>query len=495
MIVGPLTGSDYLESLRDGREVWIYGDRVKDVTDHVAFRNTARTIARLYDALHAPEYRKELTTGTDTGGGTFTHPFFRAPRSVSDLRAGREAIAGWQRLSYGWLGRSPDYLATLTASLGADPDFYGPYRDNAQSWYRRVQEHVLFLSHALVHPPVDRHLPPHQVKDVYVHVDRETDAGIVVSGAKVVATGAALTQLTFVAPVGPPLTDPCLAVAFLAPANLPGVKLVCRSSYEAAAAATGSPFDYPLSSRFDENDAIIIFDSALIPWENVLLHADLDRANSFLHQSGVLPRFMLHNAARMAVKLDFLCGLFLRAASTTGVDAYRGVQAAAGEALAWRHAIHAFADSMVERAIPWKNDFVTPNPESATAYRVLAATASSHIKTLIESHVGSALINLNSHVDDFANPQLRPYLDKYLRGSHGTSAEQRVKLMKLLWDSIGSEFANRHQLYERLSVGSPEQCRVDAFAMAQDSGLAERLEGITERCMSDYDRTGWTGHE
>ena len=103
----PMTGAEYLEQLRDGREVYIYGERVKDVTTHPAFRNTARMVARLYDALHDEKRKSRLLVPTDTGNGGFTHAFFKAPKSMDDLIAGRNAIAEWARITYGWLGRAP----------------------------------------------------------------------------------------------------------------------------------------------------------------------------------------------------------------------------------------------------------------------------------------------------------------------------------------------------------------------------------------------------
>ncbi len=180
----PLTGEEYLESLRGPREVWIYGERVKDLTTHPAFRNPARMIARLYDALHDPARRAVLTCETDTGSGGYTHKFFRAPTSAENLVSARDAIAAWARMTYGWMGRSPDYKAAFLATLGANADFYAPYQENARRWYQTTQEQVLFLNHALAHPPVDRHRPPDEVADVYMHVEKETDAGLIVSGAE-----------------------------------------------------------------------------------------------------------------------------------------------------------------------------------------------------------------------------------------------------------------------------------------------------------------------
>ena len=140
-----------------------------------------------------------LTCATDTGSTGYTHKYFRAPNSADDLVGGRDAIAAWARMTYGWMGRTPDYKGAFLATLGANTDIYAPYQDNARRWYREAQERVWFLNHALAHPPVDRHLPPDEVADVYVHVERETDAGLIVSGAKVVATGSALTHYNFIA--------------------------------------------------------------------------------------------------------------------------------------------------------------------------------------------------------------------------------------------------------------------------------------------------------
>jgi len=187
--LAPQTGAEYLASINDGREVFIYGERVKDVTTHPAFRNTARMVARLYDALHDPRRRDSILLPTETGNGGNTHAFFKAPKTPEEMLAGRSAIAEWAKLSYGWMGRAPDYKAAFLATLGANADFYDPYQANARRWYKFSQERVPFINHAIIHPPIDRDRPPHEVGDVYCHVEKETDAGIIVSGAKVVATG------------------------------------------------------------------------------------------------------------------------------------------------------------------------------------------------------------------------------------------------------------------------------------------------------------------
>src|SRR6186713_892323 len=212
----PQNGAEYLESLRDGREVYVYGERVDDVTTHPAFRNAARSIARLYDALHDAKTRDLLTSPTDTGSGGFTHKFFRAAHSREELLAQRDAIAAWARMSYGWMGRSPDYKASLMNTLGANHKFYGKFSANAKTWHRRTQEYVLFMNHAIVNPPLDRAKAPDQVKDVFITIQKETDAGIYVSGAKVVATSSALTHYNFLGQnAAMPINDSDLAVMFI----------------------------------------------------------------------------------------------------------------------------------------------------------------------------------------------------------------------------------------------------------------------------------------
>jgi len=492
----PYTGQGFLDSLDDGREVWIYGERIKNIAEHPAFRNTARMVARLYDALHRDhaEGKNVLTCPTEWGG--FTHRYFVAPRTAEDLVAGRDAIADWSRITYGWLGRSPDYKAAFLATLGANAEFYAPYQENARHWYRYSQERVPFVNHAIVHPPVDRNMAPGAPggpTDIYAHVTKETDAGIRVTGAKVVATGSALTHFTFVAHVGLlPIQDKNFALAFMTPTNAPGVKFIGRVSNEQRAAVLGSPFDYPLSSRLDENDAIFIMDDVLVPWENVFVYGDLDKANSFFPRSGFVPRFQLHGCTRLAVKLDFICGLLIKATETAGTIGFRGVEANIGEVITWRNAMWAMSDAMAKGPEPWAEGFVLPNSQAGAAYHVLGPEAYVQVKHQIEKTVASSLIYLNSHARDFQTPELRKYLDLYVRGSGGVSAVERVKLMKLLWDSVGTEFGARHELYEVNYSGSHEEIRRFALLGAQASGQAARWKALADSCMAEYDLTGWT---
>ncbi len=482
------TGAEYLESLNDGREVWINNERVKDITTHPAFRNSARMMARLYDSLHDPKLADTLLVPIENGTG-MTHRYFQPPRSVAEQVAARDALACWSRLTYGWMGRSPDYKAAWVATLAGSSDMYGEYKPNALRWYDLARQKVPFINHAIVNPPVDRHLP-NSTSDVFIQVDKETDEGIIVSGAKVVATAAVLTQYTFVAHYQVALKDKKFSPIFIARTGAPGLKLICRNSYEYNAAVTSTPFDAPLSSRMDENDAILIFDKVLIPWEDVLMY-DVDSANGFVTQTGFMPRALLQACTRLAVKLDFISGLLLKAVEITGTKDFRGVQAAVGEVIGLRHTMWALSDAMAHAGEPW-GKYVLPNFEASLAFRMMAGDATGRVLNIIQKTVASALIYLPSNAGDFQNPALAPLLEKYVRGSNGIGAQERVKTLKLLWDSVNSEFAGRHELYEFNYSGSNEQTRVDPYLISGATGLSDRMKGFVEQCMGEYDLNGWT---
>ncbi len=488
----PFTSEEYLDSLKDGREIWIYGERVKDVTTHPAFRNTVRMLARLYDALH-DERKDILCTDTDTGNGGYTHKFFKAPTSAEDMVGGRDAIAEWARVTYGWMGRSPDYKAAFLATLGANESFYEPFDANARYWYEKVNNEVTFVNHAIVNPPVDRDKELAEVRDVFMHVEKETDGGLIVSGAKVVATTSTLTHYNFIANNGLlPIKTKDFAFVCIVPTNAPGVKLYCRPSYEMTASAMGSPFDYPLSSRLDENDSIIVFDKVFVPYENVFAYGDIDKVNNFFPRSGFLPRFMFHGCTRFAVKLDFIAGLMLKSTEATGVKDFRGVKAQVGEVLAYRNLFWGLTDAMARTVTPWTEGHVSPNIEYGLAYRVMSNIVWTKIREIAENVLASALIYLPSHSNDLKVPEVRKFLDPYVRGSNNYGAEERIKLMKLVWDALGTEFGGRHALYERNYFGNHENIRTEVVMLAEAMGQADKYKGFAEQCMDEYNLDGWT---
>ncbi len=192
----PQTGAEYLASLADDRAVFIYGERVKDVTKHPAFRNTARMVARLYDALHDPKRKDKMLLPTDTGNGGMTHAFFKAPKTPAEYDRGprRDRGMGQRSPTAGWAVRRTTRRRSSPRSAPM-PISTILTRTNAKRWYKFSQERVPFINHAIIHPPIDRDKPPNEVGDVCCHVEKETDAGLIVSGAKVVATGSVADEL------------------------------------------------------------------------------------------------------------------------------------------------------------------------------------------------------------------------------------------------------------------------------------------------------------
>jgi len=273
------TGPEYLRSLNDGRQVFVDGERVKDVTAHRAFREAARSIARLYDIAAAPEMRERMTFRSPTTG----EPVLRAyqiPHNHADLRARRLFSETWAEATFGLMGRTPDHVAGFFCGYAATPSVLAAggrhFADNVVAYYEHLRDNHLYASYAIVPPQIDRSKPAHQQSDptLYAGVVKERDDGIVISGAQQLATGGAISDvihLSCIHPLQP--GDENYANCLAVPVNAPGVKLYPRRPF--AMVATNA-FDYPLSSRFDETDSYVVFDNVFVPWERVFIYRNLE---------------------------------------------------------------------------------------------------------------------------------------------------------------------------------------------------------------------------
>jgi 4-hydroxyphenylacetate 3-monooxygenase len=221
------------------------------------------------------------------------------------------------------------------------------------------------------------------------------------------------------------------------------------------------------------------------------VYGDVDKVNAFFPASGFIPRFTFHGCTRLAVKLDFIAGVLLKAIECTGVENFRGVQAQVGEVLAWRNLFWGLTEAMARTPTPWVGGAVLPNLDYGLSYRVLATMAYPKVKEIIENVMGGALVYLNSHVVDWKTPEIRPYLDRFVRGSNGALAIDRVKLMKLLWDAMGTEFGGRHELYERNYAGNHEAVRFETLLTATAMGEVDKYKAFADECLSEYDIDGW----
>jgi len=486
-----LTGQQYLQSLQDGREIWVSGERVADVSDHPAFRMAARSIAHLYDTLHDSSHQRVL--GWETARGALSHRAFRVARTRNHLKERADAMRHWARLHYGFMARSPDYKAGLAVSLGASPDFFEPFGANCTDWYERLADNVLFMNHVGVNPMVDRSKRPHELPKINVRVVKERDDGFVVSGAKMVGTAAVFTHCNLVfsfAPVPLEEDDSDHALVFVVPTDAEGLKLVSRPSYELLA-NQATPFDYPLSSRFDENDATLIFDNVFIPWENCLIFRDADRANRFFVHAQVTQNLMLHGAVRFAVKMEFMTGLLIKLAQQNGTIGMRGVRVRIGEVVTYTNMFNALVRDACQSPDPGPNGTVAPSHRSIFALRALGPMIYPKVREIMQLVGGGGFIQLPSSAQDLVSKELRPYIDLFYRGT-GVEALDRIKLWKLAWDAIGTEFGARQELFERCYAGNFDNVRLENLFLAENNGDLEKLTGQVEQCLSDYDLSGWT---
>lgn len=478
------TGTDYIDGLRDGRQVFIDGTRVDDVTVHPAFRNAIRSVARLYDMTHDPETRDRLTfPSPDTGSPI--NVSFMIPRSEEDLVRRRTGQRSWAEATYGLMGRGPDHVASFLTGFAARPDVFArgarELADNVVRFHRFAAENDIYAVYTIVPPQIDRSKPAHQQADphLYAGVKDEVDGGIVIRGAQMLGTGAAIAdwiQLSSIVPLRP--GDEAYAISLMVPVGARGVKIISRRSY---AQAANSLYDYPLASRFDETDALVVFDDVFVPWEHVFAYRNLEVVQA---QWWDTPAWVLGNSQaqiRFATKLDFLTGVAKEVAAMNGVDSLPPVQGALGElaahaALMWGSVLAAEQDHrMDEHGVAW------PGPPEIFANSVVQPETYGKLLTLVRDLCGGGLLQLPSSVEDFHNPEIASEIDRYIQ-SPGVPAQERVKLLKLAWDLIGSEFAGRHHQYEMFYAGAPFVVKMRMYRN-YDFAAAQALVG---RALAGY---------
>src|SRR5215211_7454868 len=275
------TGQQYLDSLQDGRAIYLDGERVCDVAGHPAFRGIVRTIAGLYDYAADPA-NGMIHVNPDLG--VVGNVAYQIPRSAEALRERREAIAKWASLTNGLVGRGPDHVATLLAGLASAPDIFARARpqfgENVVRFYRTVVEEDQYATYVIIPPQVDRSQTALGQEDAFIQVGvvRERDDGIVVRGAQMLGTGSTVCNWLFVSCIVPLRPgDEDYALSFVVPIDTPGLKLYCRPPY-----AVGKPsvFDYPLSTSFDETDSLVVFDDVFVPWERLFVYRDVDQVRA-----------------------------------------------------------------------------------------------------------------------------------------------------------------------------------------------------------------------
>jgi 4-hydroxyphenylacetate 3-monooxygenase len=477
------SGSDFLASLDNGRAVYLDGERVKDVRKHPALAAGACSVAALYDIANDPANRELMTFPSELDGRPLNR-CFHIPRSREDLVARRRAHKRWADETFGLLGRSPDHVPGFLSGFAGSTPFFGSRGDNVRRFHTRAAHEDLYVAYAIVHPTVDRSQPPHQQPEpnLYASVLREEDGGAIIRGAQMLATGGVYADVIFTSVIFPLRPgDEDYALSFVVPTSAPGVKIYARRPY--ATAAT-SVFDYPLSSRLDETDSLIVFDDVLVPWADFFVYRDVELTAGQFTQTAAHVLGNTQAQIRFWSKLQFLVGLAKRIADRSGQSARMEVQAQLGSLAARAALVEGLILAAEEKCFVDEYGVARPGPDMVYANQTIQSILYPEMVLAARQMLSGSLIQLPSSAQDLLSPETRADVNRYVRWP-SASAEERVKLIKLLWDLTGSEFAGRHVQYELFYAGQPTVVQAKSFRW-YDWPAAERL---VDACLASYDLT------
>lgn len=449
------TGAQYVENLqKHPREVWLRGERVDDVTRHPALRRPIEQLARLYDLQHDPQLAPVLT-GPGPDGSPVGRAFLPC-RTFEDLRRRREAFRAWAEPTLGLMGRSPDFLNTTLMAFAESPGVFARlgdrYADNVRRYYEYVRDNDLFLTHALITPQTDRSRSASEQQEQFLHmgVVSETDDGLVVRGARMLATLAPMAdELIIYSLPGLREGDERHAACFAIPIDTPGLRLICRAPFDDG---TRHPFDHPLSSHFEEADSLVVFDDVLVPWDRVFLHGDVALANALYAETNLRQHTAHQTGVRGLVKLQFTAGLAMTLARSVRIDGFLHVQQRLGECLAVVEQAHALIVAAETEYETTATGTVRPRFNSLQTLRVLLAAQYPKLVEVLQTLGAGGLLMMPS-AEDFGSP-IGEDVARYYRGAD-IPAVDRVRLYKLAWDLCGDAFGQRALQYERYYAGDP----------------------------------------
>jgi 4-hydroxyphenylacetate 3-monooxygenase len=451
------TGQQYLDGLRSQeREVWLRGERVKDVTTHPGLRNGARTIAALYDMQHDPALRDEMTYVSPTTGDREGLSFI-IPRTREELERRRAMMLHWARATCGMMGRSPDFMnVNFAAWAGAAPYFAQSrpeFADNVRRYYEHIRQHDLTLTHALINLQRSRDVSGtfKLEEGTALRVVRETDAGLVVRGARILATlGPLADEIAVYSPrLGRMAAGHSpFALNFAIPCGTPGLQFLCRESFD----LERSRFDHPLGSRFEEMDCVVFFDDVLVPWERVFLFGDVDLVNG----TGLRTHSNVHTAhqgaAKNLAKCEFVLGVALLVTQTLGNTQLPHAEERLGELMLHTELIRACMRAAEADAALDEWGVMCPAQLPVESSRNLFMTAYPRMVEILQLLGSSSFMIIPSEAD-FRGP-LAPAIEQYL-ATDAATARNRVKLFRLAWDVACSAFGSRQVLYERFFASDP----------------------------------------
>lgn len=486
--MGLRNGDQYLAGLKDDRQIWYEGRRITDVANEPGLRNTALTVAQYYDMQCNPALEDLMTY--ETPDGDRAHLSFIEPKSIDDLRRRGAAFAAWAEVTGGLMGRAPDYMNACMMAIGNARWWWGKndpvMGQHAYDIYLHCRRNDVCMTHTFVNPMVDRRGALADGPDfVNAGIVEQRSDGVIVRGARMVGTLAPFTDenLSFGAPLGLGPAEDVYALGFQCKVNNPGLKWICRDIFD----PEKPHFDRPLATRFEEMDAIAVFEDAFIPWEDVFVCKDLEVHNGSLPNMPFMPSLGHHVVVKNVAKTRFLFGLAHLLAESIQVSGFINVQDRLGDILMWLQTMESLALAAVEGA--------EKNPENGLYYANAAAINAAlrlypEVYPRIIDHLyqlgGGGYVSIPQEatleVADLA-------IDKYYKGATA-SAKDKVQLFRLAWDIVGSGWGGRQELYERFFFGDTQKMKAMNY-MGYSKDEATQIVARILTPPNDRERLAW----
>ncbi|CAM4402483.1 4-hydroxyphenylacetate 3-monooxygenase, oxygenase component [Paenibacillus tarimensis] len=452
-------GEEYVRRINAQQaNVQINGAPVKGpVAEHPAFKGVVRTQAALYDYQCHPDNKERMTFRSPAGEPVGMS--FLTPRTKGDLVKRRTMFQEWASIHHGFMGRSPDYMNTVVMVMNAAADRLGEskplYAENIRRYYTYCMDRDITLTHTFIRPQTNRASSSAESAEFgdLARIVRWTEEGIVVSGGMIVATQGGITDEILVFP-GPcpkhtsPDRNP-YAFAFAIPADTKGLSFHCRESYVKDRMTAA---DYPLTTQFEEPDAIAVMEEVLVPWERVFLAGDTSLANSFFYESNFYTHLGHQVVTRQLIKTEFILGTIQLLVDTLNIGEYLHIQDKLSEVIVAAEVMNALLTAAEERAE--LDEWGTMMPDQTAIHTAMTyfPRVYPRFAEIIQLIGASGLVMMPTE-KDLAGPS-RGQLDAYL-GTDLHGGMERVKLFRLAWDMSMSSFGTRQVLYERFFFGDP----------------------------------------
>ncbi|MDA8200997.1 MAG: 4-hydroxyphenylacetate 3-monooxygenase, oxygenase component [Thermaerobacter sp.] len=482
--MGVRTGAQYLHDVNQSpRELWIDGRRITGaVAEDAAFRRLAGSIAGLYDLQHQPGLQEEMTYQSPSSGDRVGLSFL-TPRTKDDLARRRRMMQHWANFSGGIMGRTPDYLNSDLMALASASGFFDQndprFGENVRRYYEYVRENDLCLTHTLINPQSNRAVGPSQQSDPYIaaRILEKTSAGVVVRGARMLAT-LPLADEILVFPstvIRATDEDKPYAYAFSLPCATPGLRFICRESFD-----YGRPeFDHPLASRFEEMDAMVVFDDVLVPWDRVFLLENGELCNRLYSDTDATVHMTHQVVVKNIAKAEFVLGVASTIVDMIGIEQFQHVQEKIAEMIIAVETQKAFILASEANAHENPYGVMTPDWTPLNIARNTFPKIYPRLVEIIQQLGASGLMAIPTE-RDLSEPTLRRDIDRFYQ-ARNTDAATRIRLFRLAWDLALSSFAGRQVLYERFFFGDPVRMAGALYFSYDKQPMKNRVAEFLER--------------